>query len=86
MVKHKENKKKMVPHCVRIARFILIRKEDITGVSGTGVVAEGALFSNGLSIIRWLRKPFSIGIYQTLEDLIQVHGHKGTTQIHFLDQ
>jgi hypothetical protein len=55
-------------------------------VSGTGVVAEGAVFSNGISVIRWLRNPFSIGIYQTLEDLIQVHGHKGTTQIRFFDQ
>ena len=66
-------------------RFVLIRVEDLTGVSGTGVVAEGAVFTDGLSVIHWLREPFAIGVYQTLEDVIAVHGHDGRTKLHFID-
>ena len=69
-----------------VRRFVLVRDRDLTGVSGIGVVAEGAMFSNGLSIIRWLREPHAVGMYQTVSDLIAVHGHGGATQIQFIDQ
>ncbi len=69
-----------------VRRFVLVRERDLTGVSGVGVVAEGAMFSNGLSIIRWLREPHAVGMYQTVADLIAVHGHGGATQIQFIDQ
>ena len=67
-------------------RFILIRNKDATGVSGTGVVAEGAVFTDGMSVIHWLREPYAMGVYQTLNDVIAVHGHEGGTQLHFIDQ
>ena len=69
-----------------VRRFVLVREKDLTGVSGIGVVAEGAVFSNGLSIIRWLREPHAVGMYQSVKDLIAVHGHGGATQIQFIDQ
>ena len=69
----------------KMRRFLLIRKEDLSGVSGTGEVAEGAVFSNGLTVIRWLREPYALNIYQNLKDMIQVHGHEGRTQIFFID-
>jgi hypothetical protein len=34
-------------------RFELHRDTDITGVSGTGVVAEGVAFSDGVVALRW---------------------------------
>lgn len=70
----------------RMRRFILFRIKDVTGVSGTGVVAEGTVFSDGLSVIHWLREPYAMGVYQTLNDVIAVHGHEGGTQLRFIDE
>ena len=69
----------------QMRRFILIRAEDLTGVSGTGEVAEGTVFSSGLAVIRWLREPYAMGVYQNLDDVISVHGHEGRTQLKFID-
>ena len=69
-----------------IRRFLLVRDRDPSGVSGTGIVAEGVLFSNGLSVLHWLREPQALGMYQSLPDLMSIHGHAGATQIHFIDQ
>ena len=69
----------------QMRRFVLIRVEDLTGVSGTGEVAEGTEFSSGLAVIRWLREPFAMGVYQNLDDVISVHGHEGRTQLQFID-
>jgi len=70
----------------RMRRFFLVRLIDATGVSGTGVVAEGTVFTDGLSVIRWLREPYTMGIYRTLNDVLAVHGHEGGTQLHFIDE
>jgi hypothetical protein len=70
----------------KMRRFLLIRKRDTTGISGTGVVAEGTVFTDGLSVIRWLREPYAMGVYSTLKDVIAVHGHGGDTQLQFVDQ
>ena len=69
----------------QMRRFVLIRVEDPTRVSGTDEVAEGTVFSSGLAVIHWLRDPFAMGVYQTLDDVISVHGHEGQTQLHFID-
>ncbi len=69
----------------QMRRFVLIRVEDLTGVSGTGEVAEGAVFSSGMAVIHWLREPYAMGVYQTLEDVISIHGHEGRTQLQFID-
>jgi len=69
----------------QMRRFMLIRVEDLTGVSGTGEVAEGTVFSSGLAVIHWLREPYAMGVYQSLEDVITVHGHEGRTQLQFID-
>lgn len=74
------------PEQVYMRRFLLVRVKDLTGVSGTGIVAEGAVFTDGRSVIRWLREPHAMGIYQTLNDVITVHGHEGGTRLRFLDE
>jgi hypothetical protein len=70
-------------------RFHLVRKEDASGVSGTGHVAEGILFSDGRVVINWCLshkiKVASIVIYQSLPDAIAVHGHDGKTTVDFID-
>ncbi|MBW6474995.1 MAG: hypothetical protein K0B14_17850, partial [Anaerolineaceae bacterium] len=61
----------------QLRRFVLVRGEDVNGISGTGEVAEGTVFRSGMTVINWLREPFALGVYQSLEDVIMVHGHEG---------
>jgi hypothetical protein len=75
-----------ISHRVCMRRFVLVRVKDLTGVTGTGIVAEGTVFTDGRSVIRWLREPHSMGIYQSLNDVITVHGHEGGTRLHFIDE
>jgi len=83
-VYHKETENNDRPMSMR--RFLLVRERDLTGVSGIGIVAEGAEFTSGLAVMRWLREPFAVGVFQSVADLIAVHGHEGATHIQFLDQ
>ena len=61
--------------------FVLDRKEDETGVSGTGIVAEGVEFSNGKCVLSWLTDFKSIAIYESIQDIIAIHCHGDKTQI-----
>lgn len=67
-------------------RFYLMRVVDATGVSGTGIVAEGVQFSDGQTVMRWLREPVSTGVYQDVQSLLAIHGHQGSTHIHWMDE
>ncbi|MET0885035.1 MAG: hypothetical protein ABWX92_01170 [Mycetocola sp.] len=68
-------------------RFELHRDVDETGISGTGVVAEGIITTDGMAMMRWLTEwPSSICFYDRgLESVEQIHGHNGKTRIVFLD-
>lgn len=66
-------------------RFALERSEDISGVSGTGRVVEGVEFSDGVVVIRWLVAHKSTCVYDSIDDLITIHGHDGATQIVWVD-
>jgi hypothetical protein len=61
--------------------FVLNRTEDISGSSGTGIVAEGVEFSDGTVALRWLTSHTSTAIYDSMSDLTTIHGHNGTTQV-----
>lgn len=67
---------------VRMRMFLLVRHADPTGTSGTGIVAEGIEFSDGRAVLRWTRPPYSIGFYESIDQLAAVHGHAGSTEIH----
>ena len=70
-------------------RFELHRDEDVSGVSGTGVVAEGVAFSNdGPVALRWTSEwPTSVVFHDRgVESLEAVHGHNGRTRIVWLDR
>jgi hypothetical protein len=79
------NKKHIMSSKNQMRRFLLIRMEDLTGISGTGEVAEGTVFSSGLAVIRWLKKPYAMTIYQSLDDVLLIHGHEGRTKLQFID-
>lgn len=69
-----------------LRRFHFDRLEDASGVSGCGRVAEGCLFTDtGEAVVHWLGKHGSINLYHSIDDVIQVHGHEGRTQIVFDD-
>ena len=72
-------------HCIDMRRFLLLRHRDISGVSGVGVVAEGVRFSNGVVTLHWLREPGAVAVYNTIDDLLAVHGHSGQTEVRWLD-
>jgi hypothetical protein len=67
----------------RISTFHLLRHEDESGVSGTGWVAEGAVFSNGWVVLIWPTVNPSLNLYPSIEALEAVHGHGGLTRIVF---
>lgn len=67
-------------------RFNLFRKEDETGISGTGVVAEGIQFSGGKCAMNWLTAVSSVAVYDSIDDLEKIHGHDGKTVVVWMDQ
>lgn len=68
-------------------RFVLHRDEDITGVSGTGVVAEGVEFTDGVVVIRWRGDwPTSTVHHDRGMAAVQhIHGHGGATRVVWVD-
>jgi hypothetical protein len=61
------------------------RSKDETGISGTGIVAEGLQFSSKKCVISWLSDTPSIEIYDSIEEVKRIHGHQGETQIKWID-
>lgn len=62
-------------------RFELMRDDDATGVSGTGHVATGCVFKDGVVAMRWLTRVPSTPIYACLADVFHIHGHDGRTRV-----
>ena len=65
--------------------FQLVRETDVTGVSGTGIVAEGVEFTDGTVALRWVGKnPTSVVFHDNgIESVEAIHGHDGLTRIEF---
>lgn len=67
--------------------FFLQRDEDVTGVSGTGRVAEGVEFSDGSVAIRWYGSDASTVMWDSIEAATRIHGHDGKTRfVHVWNQ
>ncbi|WP_251072194.1 hypothetical protein [Streptomyces sp. ISL-43] len=62
-------------------RFHLLRHQDISGVSGTGIVAVGVLWPDGTASVRWLGERPSTVHWDRIADAKAVHGHGGATEI-----
>ncbi|RLM67644.1 hypothetical protein [Halorubrum sp. Atlit-26R] len=77
-------------------RFELVREEDVSETSGTGVVAVGVEYPDGAVHMQWRNadndgletdangcafKPAPDGLVATEE----IHGHDGRTTVRFLD-
>jgi hypothetical protein len=66
-------------------RFLLLRKEDVSGVSGTGIVAEGVEFVDGVCVLRWMSDTASTAVHDNIGKLEAIHGHGGATKIVWVD-
>jgi hypothetical protein len=61
--------------------FELHRDHDVSGVSGTGVVAEGVEFSDGTCVVRWVTDRGSTVVWRSIDDVEAIHGHGGATRV-----
>jgi hypothetical protein len=66
-------------------RFVLYRHTDVSGISGTGVVVEGVEFSDGTAAIRWQSETASTTVWDSVANLLKVHGHNGATVLYYID-
>lgn len=67
--------------------FRLIRDNDVSGVSGTGHVADGVIFSDGHAAVHWLgRWPTTTPHPEGLASVEGIHSHNGATRIEYLNE
>ena len=66
-------------------RFVLRRDHDVSGHSGTGIVAEGVEFSNGHCTLSWLTPYRTLTFFDNAKTLDHLHEHEGKTSIVWLD-
>jgi hypothetical protein len=66
-------------------RFLLIRHRDVSGVTGTGVVAEGVVWTDSTVTLRWKGDHPSTAVWDSVESILAVHGHHGATVARWLD-
>jgi len=63
-------------------RFHLQRHSDPDGVSGTGIVAEGVQFSDGVAVLRWRTSvPTTVFHDGGVASVRQIHCHNDTTVV-----
>lgn len=55
--------------------FLLVRDVDDTGISGTGIVAEGIEFSDKSVAMRWKGESPSTSIWANIRHMLLIHGH-----------
>ena len=58
-----------------IRTFTVCRQHDETGISGEGVVMEGATFATGHTVIHWLTLAprGSIAFFDAFDDFLKIH-------------
>lgn len=65
----------------RVHTFVLKRLEDVSGVSGTGRVAEGIVFHDGQVALSWYGRFHTIEILPSILSVMEIHGHNGKTNV-----
>ena len=66
---------------LKIKTFYLFRHTDVNGLSGTGVVAVGAVYPNGKAHMQWVSFKSSFEMHESIDALIDIHGHNGATEL-----
>ena len=65
--------------------YHLRRDQDVSGKSGTGRVAQVAVFDDGTAVVHWSGDKTkaavaSTEVFSSIEDMMRVHGHEGRTR------
>lgn len=66
---------------IKLQEFYLLREQDVSGVSGTGIVARGIILPSHRVVMEWSMPFESITIFQNIGEVSQIHGHGGATKI-----
>lgn len=66
-----------------INTFDVVRLGDVSGTSGVGVVAKGAVFPVGTTVVQWQTRARSVVIYGSWVDAMWIHGHGDKTGLVF---
>lgn len=64
--------------------FYLDRFKDLSGISGTGIVAYGCELSDGTCALSWQSATPSVCFRSSLKAVEEVHGHNGATKLQLL--
>ncbi|MDE1672682.1 hypothetical protein [Nocardia gipuzkoensis] len=72
-------------HDYPVRRWEMHRDTDVTGNSGTGLVAHGVTFPDGRVAFRWRGNPATTTTADSIRDVISIHGHNGTTRVVYVD-
>ncbi|MFI6827554.1 hypothetical protein ACIBG5_10675 [Kribbella sp. NPDC050241] len=65
--------------------FLLVRHVDVSGVTGTGIVAEGTEWTDGSVSLRWRSEHASTTFYEAgVRAVLAVHGHRGASEVVYL--
>lgn len=61
--------------------FELHRDKDVSGVSGTGHVADGVELSDGSVVLRWLGATPTTTLHPNVASVEKIHLHGGATRL-----
>jgi hypothetical protein len=63
--------------------YALMRYDDVSGVSGEGLVCEVARFSDGHAALHWINSkyPWTTPCPEGLDAIMEIHGHGGKTRL-----
>ncbi|MFJ4365104.1 hypothetical protein ACIP4S_13230 [Streptomyces chartreusis] len=65
--------------------FVLRRDRDISGVSGTGIIADGILFPDGHAAIHWRGKwALTTPHPEGMDSILAIHDHGGQGDLHVI--
>lgn len=71
--------------CSRPRLFQLHRDVDVTGFSGTGVVADGVIWPDGTVSMRWRGEVRTTTEAACMAHIQTIHGHDGATRVVLAD-
>lgn len=66
-----------------LAWYALIRDEDVSKVSGEGLICEVAQFSDGHAAVHWIgsKYPWTTPCPEGVDAVVDIHGHGGKTRL-----
>jgi hypothetical protein len=81
-------------HTSELRRFLLVRNEDVSGVSGTGVIADGTLHASTgqATVVFRIREDAGPGVRshysypEGMDTVEKIHGYDGLTQVVWIDE